>query len=388
MNRTLQDSAAPCVLIVDDDPLVLHALETTVIGADYQVVATEDPVVGLKCLEERAVSVVIADQRMDAMTGLELLGHARRLQPHASRILITGLLSVKTLTDAVNCGEIYRFIAKPWSTPELIATVHNAVQRYHLLCENAALHAESRRTNDDLLSEKRALEARLNQLIFDKAELERILASLRSVRGGVFEFCNAVLSAFDGALAARTRRTVEICILLADAAALSTDLRDNLIASAWLHDLGLLAVPRDPDQDPIHDAAGAVLRDHPALSERLALAAGLGEIVAAAVRAHHESFDGAGFPDRLRGRQIPEIARWLTPVAYFVSCGLSRQQAIEEIERLSGVAFDPHVVPFLLRLALSLPSPDAAATTAAPKPASQHGALRQAYLQAGKVPTR
>ncbi len=362
MNQTIQDSA-PCVLIVDDDPLVLHALQTTVLGAEYQVVATEDPLAGLKSLQERVVSVVIADQRMDAMSGLELLGHARRLQPHASRILITGLLSVKTLTEAVNCGEIYRFIAKPWSTPELITTIHNAVQRYHLLCENAALQAETQRLNEDLLSEKRALEARVSQLAFDKAELERILVSLRESRGGIFQFCDAVLTSFDGALAARTRRTVEICGQLAEAASLPADLRENLIASAWLHDLGLIAVSREVEHRESPDAAGAVLRDHPAVSERLALAAGLGEAVAAAVRAHHESFDGGGFPDRLRGRQIPEVARWLTPVAYFVSCGLSRQRAIEEMERLAGGAFDPHVVPFLLRIALSLPSPDAATAT-------------------------
>jgi response regulator RpfG family c-di-GMP phosphodiesterase len=383
VKRALQDSAAPCVLIVDDDPLVLHALETTVQSAEYPVVATEDPKLGLECLESRAVSVVIADQRMDAMTGLELLGHARRLQPHASRILITGLLSVKTLTDAVNCGEIYRFIAKPWSTPELIATVHNAVHRYQLLCENAALHEEARRTNNELLAEKQALEERLSQLTFDKAELERVLATFRATRGGIFEFCDAILTAFDGALGARTRRTVEVCGLLADAAGLSSDIRDNLIASAWVHDLGLIAVRRSPELHPLHDAAGAELRDHPALGERLALASGLGEVVASAVRAHHESFDGGGFPDRLRGRQIPEIARWLTPVAYFVSCGLSRQQAIEEIERLSGVAFDPQVIPYLLRIALSLPSPDAIALASPASPAAESGsALRRAYLQA------
>jgi response regulator RpfG family c-di-GMP phosphodiesterase len=369
-------------LIVDDDPMVLHALETTIRSAEHLVVATEDPLVGLKCLQERPVSVVIADQRMDAMSGLELLDHARRMQPHASRILITGLMSVKMLTEAVNCGEIYRFIAKPWSTPELINTIHNAVQRYHLLCENAALQAETQRLNEGLLAEKRALEERIDQLTFAKAEAERIRVSLRADRGAILEFCEAVLSSFDGALAARTRRTVEICRQLAEAAALPADMRDNLIASAWFHDLGLIAVSRESDHQATFDPAGAVFRDHPAVGERLALAAGLGEMVALAVRAHHESFDGGGFPDRWRGRQIPELARWLTPVAYFVSCGLSRQRAIEELERLAGVAFDPHVVPFLLRIALSLPSPDAAAASA-PAPAHSQLILRRAYQQAG-----
>ena len=362
------------MLIVDDDPLVLQALETTVNSAGYETVSTEDPLAGLKCLEERPIAAIIADQRMDAMSGLELLGHAKRLQPNASRILITGLLSVKTLTDAVNGGEIYRFIAKPWSTPELINTIHNAVQRYHLLCENATLQAETQQVNEHLLAEKHALEARLQQLSIDKTELERILESLRGSQGGIFQFCDAILSAFDGALAVRTRRTVQICSKLAEDAGLPLDLRQSLIASAWFHDLGLIAVARDTSLDANDDAAAA-LQDHPAISERLALKAGLGEAVAAAVRAHHESFDGGGFPDRLRGRQIPELARWLTPVAYFVGSGLEKQRAMEELERLSGVAFDPHVIPFLLRIVLQLGPADHLAASAARSPGTLLGQL-------------
>lgn len=358
MKPALPETAAPCVLIVDDDPLVLLALETTVRSAGYEVVATEDPCAGLQCLRERRVSVILADQRMDAMSGLELLGHARELQPHASRLLITGLLSVKMLTDAVNGGEIYRFIAKPWSTPELLATMHNAHQRYLLLCENAALQAETLRLNQELLAEKQTLETRAARLAGENEELTQAVATLRTTRRDAFAFCEAILSNFSQPLAARTRRTVEICRLLIEAAALPAGLREDLIAAAWFHDLGLIAVARDTDPLVLHDAAGGALRDHPAVGERLALAAGLSPAVAAAVRAHHESFDGSGFPDGLRGRQIPEIARWLTPVAYFVSCGLTRERALEELEQLSGAAFDPQSVPFLLRLALALPSPE------------------------------
>ena len=362
------------MLIVDDDPLVLQALETTVMSVGYEAITTEDPLAGLKILEEREISVIIADQRMDAMSGLELLDHAKRLQPHASRILITGLLSVKTLTEAVNRGEIYRFVAKPWSTPDLINTIHNAVHRYCLLCENAALSAEARKLNDSLVAERRALEERVSQLTIDKAELERLLTGLRGSHGGAFQFCESILAAFDSALAARTRRTVEICERLADAARLPPDLRQNLIACAWFHDLGLIAVPREALQSGARDLTAAVLRDHPAISERLALKAGLGEAVAAGVRAHHESFDGGGFPDRLSGRQIPEVARWLTPVAYLVSCGLPKEKAIEELDHLSGIAFDPQIVPFLLKITLQAPSSDPAAL-------SSSASARHPYLQ-------
>jgi len=377
VNPAHSDPSSPCVLIVDDDSLVLHALETTVVSAGYRAVATLDPLIGLKCLQEQAVSVIIADQRMDAMSGLELLGHARSLQPHASRILITGLLSVKMLTEAVNDGEIYRFIAKPWSTPELISTVHNAVHRYQLLCENAALQAETKKLNAELLAEKRALKADAERLAQDRVDLESALARVRVLRRDIFEFCDTILGAFDGALAARTRRTVELCRHLAEAAALSAELRDDLIAAAWFHDLGFIGISRNLDATGANGPEKGAVRDHPAISAKLAAAAGLGDTVASAVRTHHESFDGGGFPDRLRGRQIPEIARWLTPASYYVSCGLDRQEAIEEIERLAGVAFDPHVVPYLLRVAFRGTSLDSEVLPGASLPAHRRTASRQ-----------
>lgn len=380
MSLSSQEQISPSVLIVDDDPLVLEALETTVRSANYEAVSTTDPHAGLKHLQEHTISVIIADQRMDGMSGLELLDHARRLQPHASRILVTGMLSVKMLTEAVNRGEIYRFIAKPWSTPELMNTVHNAVQRYHLLCENAALHAETLRLNESLLSEKRQLEEQLSKLTSEKTELERMMGSLQGSRATIFKFCDAILHAFDPQLAARTRQTVNVCRQLGEAAKLPPDLREILTASAWFHDLGMIAVSRGNDSIQSSDAPAEV-KDHPAISAKLALEAGLGEAVATAVRAHHESFDGGGFPDRLRGRQIPEAARWLTPAAYFVSSGLDREHALEEIERLSGIAFDPHVVPYLLGIVLGRPVSGDAAPATINSPGNQgHLALRRAYL--------
>jgi HD-GYP domain-containing protein (c-di-GMP phosphodiesterase class II) len=165
------------------------------------------------------------------------------------------------------------------------------------------------------------------------------------------------LQAFDSQLAAQTRQTVELCHQVATAAGLSSELREGLVAAAWFHDLGLIALSRrGDDTSKPRDCSAAGFLDHPAVSERLALAAGLAEAVAQGVRGHHESFDGGGFPDRLRAQHIPEIARWLTPVAYFVESGLKKQDAIEEIEKLSGVAFDPNVVRTFLKIAIGLPS--------------------------------
>jgi DNA-binding NtrC family response regulator len=78
-------------------------------------------------------AVIISDQRMPEMTGLDFLTECKKHRPHASRILITAVLSLPTIIDAINKGEIFRFIAKPWLREELTATIRNAYQRYELI---------------------------------------------------------------------------------------------------------------------------------------------------------------------------------------------------------------------------------------------------------------
>jgi response regulator RpfG family c-di-GMP phosphodiesterase len=376
--------SSPRILAVDDDPMVLSALETTLSRGNHRVFATQDPFVALEFLKESRVSVIIADQRMDAMTGLELLDRARQLQPNASRILITGLLSVKTLIEAVNCGEIYRFIGKPWSTPELLATVVNAVQRFQLLEENSALLAKTCKLNEELMASNRLLEARVAELAAQRTALETSLDGFEASRVGLFDFCDAVLSAFDPVLGARTRLTVEICKQVAKSAGLRAGQRQILIAAAWFHDIGWIAYSQDFARKcargvDSRSEEAVLLRSHPVHSERLTLAAGLGAEVGLAVRAHHECFDGGGFPDHREGQQIPEAARWLTPVAYFVASGLSRESAVNEIEHLSGIAFDPVVVSHFLEVAFQSPSPEMIAQQPAPAPDGELTALRRLY---------
>ena len=81
-------------------------------------------------LKDQQFSVVISDQQMPLISGLEFLTQVREIQPNATRILITAVLTLSTVIDAINKGEIYRFIVKPWLREELLATVKTAVQRY------------------------------------------------------------------------------------------------------------------------------------------------------------------------------------------------------------------------------------------------------------------
>lgn len=125
------------ILIVDDEEIVLVALRDTLLREGYEVVSSPHAVHALSVLQEQEFSVIITDQQMPMVTGLEFLSQVRQIQPDASRILITAVLNISTLIDAINKAEIYRFIVKPWSREDLLAAVKSAVERYETISNNA-----------------------------------------------------------------------------------------------------------------------------------------------------------------------------------------------------------------------------------------------------------
>src|ERR1700749_2239634 len=156
----VKESGHP-ILLVDDEEIVLVALRDTLVREGYPVVASPHAVHALSILKEHQFSVVITDQQMPLVTGLEFLAQVKQTQPNATRILITAVLSLSTVIDAINKGEIYRFIVKPWLREELLATVKNAVQRFELISHNAKLQVETQTMNTQLRSLNKALETQV-----------------------------------------------------------------------------------------------------------------------------------------------------------------------------------------------------------------------------------
>ncbi|HET6406970.1 MAG TPA: response regulator, partial [Chthoniobacteraceae bacterium] len=145
------------ILIVDDEEIVLIALRETLARSGYLVTTAPDPLPALEILQTQQFAVIISDQQMPSMTGLDFFTKAKMLQPDASRMLITAVLSLDTVIDAINRGEIYRFIIKPWLREELLVTVQNAVQRYELLTRNNVLQATTLAMNEKLTQLNREL---------------------------------------------------------------------------------------------------------------------------------------------------------------------------------------------------------------------------------------
>ena len=152
--------------------MVLKGLRDTLTREGYNVVTAANPFLGLEELKRHTFSVIISDNHMPGMMGMQFLAQAREIQPNASRILITAVLSLDTVIDAINKGEIYRFIVKPWLREELLATVKNAVQRYELIDNNTVLQSKAVVMNRELTEANRALELQIARVADRVGSLE------------------------------------------------------------------------------------------------------------------------------------------------------------------------------------------------------------------------
>ena len=138
------------ILCVDDDPNVLNSLRRLFIDEAYTVLTAESAKEGLKILAAETLQIIISDYRMPNMNGVDFLREVRACWPDTVRIVLSGYADTASIVSAINEGEIYRFVPKPWNDDELKVTIANAIERYHLLKQNAELTSELVRVNEEL----------------------------------------------------------------------------------------------------------------------------------------------------------------------------------------------------------------------------------------------
>jgi signal transduction histidine kinase len=155
--KLLQD-----ILVVDDEIDNLDLLKRT-FRREYNVHTANSAMEALKLLENREFAVIVSDQRMPEMTGVELLQRAREKYPLTIRILLTGYTDINALVDAINMGHVYRYVTKPWSREEIVMTVKRAVEHYETTKQNFRLLDELKIKNEQLENSYRELK-RLDEL--------------------------------------------------------------------------------------------------------------------------------------------------------------------------------------------------------------------------------
>jgi diguanylate cyclase (GGDEF)-like protein len=150
----------PCVLVIDDE-VEITASVAALLEGEYRVITAQSADEGLALLKDNSVAVILTDQRMPGGAGSELLARSLDIAPEASRILFTGYSDITAVIDAVNEGQVYRYITKPWQPDELRAVLNDGLDRHRLVVENRRLINELTEANATL---ERRVEERTQRL--------------------------------------------------------------------------------------------------------------------------------------------------------------------------------------------------------------------------------
>lgn len=164
--------ALPALLLLDDEEHILSSLVRLLRRDGYRILRTTSAQDALGMLAGNDVGVIVSDQRMPEMDGVEFLRRAKQLHPDSVRIVLSGYTDLQSVTNAINEGAVYKFLTKPWDDEQLRNQIREAFQRYEMKREHDVLAAQLAATNDELSRAKQLLEKRVD---------DKTLESLRNL---------------------------------------------------------------------------------------------------------------------------------------------------------------------------------------------------------------
>ncbi len=173
------------LLLVDDEPNILASLKRLLRRDGYQILLANSGQEGLEILEKNKVDVIISDQRMPNMTGVEFLRTAKVSHPDTVRIVLSGYTELQSITDAINEGAIYKFLTKPWEDEQLRSNIQQAFHYKEMEDENRRLSFQIQSTNQELAKANRQLadivDQKQQQIKRDEISLEIVREALQHI---------------------------------------------------------------------------------------------------------------------------------------------------------------------------------------------------------------
>lgn len=314
------------ILIVDDEENNLQLLKRTFRGKYDLLTATN----GLEALEvvkqnKDKIALIVSDQKMPVMEGTEFLKQVREINPSIIKILLTGHVDTDIIVSAINDCNLFQYILKPFEPEELKIAVENGLSKYLMASNNKVFYNELR---------------------------ELFYKTIRAISNA--------LDTKDSYTNGHSLRVTLYSMILAKELNLDDSYMEDIEIAGLLHDIGKIAMPNSIlcKNGKLTDEEFAVMKSHPLRGGRIVINIKKLQTISEWVKAHHEKWDGRGYPDGLKGEEIPLPGRIIALADTYDAMtstrpyrtALSHEIAISEIEKCSGTQFDPTLAKLFISL--------------------------------------
>jgi response regulator RpfG family c-di-GMP phosphodiesterase/signal transduction histidine kinase len=341
------------VLVIDDNPEVLKLMKV-LLGDEFDLELATSAEKGLGLLQAKSPDLVLCDIMMPGMDGHAFARAVKNDEAlkHIPIILVTARAGAESLADGLQAGAD-DYIAKPFDSVELKARIRALLRMRQIESELALANRNLKMRTSDLVEQQRSL----------------YLSTVKSLASAI--------DAKDEHTRHHSTRVTEFCLNIGKAMGFSQHELEDLELAALLHDVGKIAVPEAilHKTGALTDAESGLIKEHPVRGESILKPVVELRDIARVVRSHHEHYDGTGYPDGIKGREIPVGARIMAVADAYDSITSARpyrnaasiRAAIKEIIRCSGTQFDPEVVEHFLEV---IHSPGADQNYGGPAPRS------------------
>ncbi len=315
-----------CILLVDDEVSITKAVKRLLRKEDYHIQTASSGAEGLELLKKSKyqISLIISDQRMPQMNGAQFLEKAKALFPNAMRMLLTGYSDMDSIVDAINNGEIHRYITKPWDDKSLILQVRQALEQFELTYENRRLLMVTKEQNEKLSEFNNDLEQKVRERTVkigrQNIELKKVNRELEQSFFSTVRLMSSIITTIDPELGNYLNDVAQYSRTIAEKLELDEDEIDQIEMAALIHDIGLLGLskkiwqkyPNELNEDELR-----IHRSHPVIASVCIESVDKLANVAEIILYHHEEYNGKGFPNGLKRNEIPLGSRILAVAAEY-----------------------------------------------------------------------
>jgi putative two-component system response regulator len=304
------------ILFVDDSRFALQLSIDLFQSKGIKILTAIDAAEALELFKLHEIAVVVSDNHMPGMSGLELLSELRTVSPDTVKVLISAYVDLPTALAAINNSEVFRYLLKPWKDEEILEVVQEGLRRYRLV------HTIRR-------------------------EDESVLRSLAQT-----------IELKDPSTKGHCDRVAVYALMIADAMGLPKEVQRQIKFGSWLHDCGKIGVSEFilNSTTTLTDLEFETMKMHAYWGAEVAEKAHLSEVARNIIHHHHERFDGTGYPTGLSGEAIPIETRIVSVADIYDALTMDRpyrkgypcSEARDMIRALSGSSLDPKIVEVFL----------------------------------------